>query len=173
MDNSMVGLCGWRECQGSLKQGWVPALPSSDVLKPSHGSFTHMPETGAHDTFLVMKPLHVASTQEPPSWPPRRNHYPNSCLLTTLQSPGPPCPMDTKLASKPPDRVNLQAVLGELWLILVADSWWNRGKSEASDTHQHCHIGRPPALTLRQPTLLLSVGDANKVTQRGSRPRGS
>ena len=92
MDNSMVGLCGWRKCQGSLKQGWVPALPSPDVLKPSHGSFTHMPETGTHDTFLVMKPLHVASAQEPPSSPLRRNHYPNSCVLTTLHSPGPLCP---------------------------------------------------------------------------------
>ena len=81
MDNSMVGLHGWWECGGRLKQGWVPALPSPDVFKPSCGSFTHGPETGTHDTFLVMKPLHTASTQEPPSWSPRVSHYPDSLLI--------------------------------------------------------------------------------------------
>lgn len=65
MHHSTVGLHGQRERRGSLKQGWVPALPSPDVLKPSHRSTAHMPETGTHDAFLVTKRSHAASTQEP------------------------------------------------------------------------------------------------------------
>ena len=73
-----------------------------------------MPETGTHDTYLVMKPLHVASAQEPPSSPLRRNHYPILVCSQHFTLLAHSVPLDSKLASKPPDRVNLQAVLGEL-----------------------------------------------------------
>ena len=70
----MVGLCGWQECRGSLKQGWVPVLPSPEVLKPSCGSFTHVPETGTHDTLFGNEAL-------------ARGQHPGALFLTPKGKP--------------------------------------------------------------------------------------